>query len=82
MALASKTGRNLVRALVAEDDPGVRRLIVGLLARDGWEAHEAKDGQAVADATTGESVERIDGNDVVARHFWPRDRITGRASRR
>lgn len=39
----------LLRALVAEDDPGVRRLIVALLEMDGWEVREARDGiEAVA----------------------------------
>lgn len=43
------TENRLLRALVAEDDPGIRRLIVGLLEMDGWEVREAVDGdEAVA----------------------------------
>ena len=41
--------RRLLRALVAEDDPGIRRLIAGLLELDGWDVRVAADGdEAVA----------------------------------
>lgn len=36
--------QRLLRALVAEDDPGIRRLIVGMLELDGYEVREAADG--------------------------------------
>lgn len=49
MRLESNTDERLLRALVAEDDPGVRRLIAGLLTMDGWEVREACNGdEAVA----------------------------------
>lgn len=42
-------GHRLLKALVAEDDPGIRRLIAGLLTLDGWDVREASDGaEAVA----------------------------------
>jgi DNA-binding response OmpR family regulator len=45
----SRTDRRLLRALVAEDDAGVRRLIAALLELDGWDVREAADGdEAVA----------------------------------
>ena len=49
MPIESHTEKRLLRALVAEDDPGVRRLIASLLEMDGWEVREAADGdEAVA----------------------------------
>lgn len=49
MVFESPTESRLLRALVAEDDPGIRRLIVGLLEMDGWEVRQAVDGdEAVA----------------------------------
>ncbi len=46
--IESESERRLLRALVAEDDPGIRRLIAGMLELDGWEVCEAEDGaQAV-----------------------------------
>ena len=49
MPIESHTEKRLLRALVAEDDPGVRRLIASLLEMDGWEVREASDGdEAVA----------------------------------
>jgi two-component system, OmpR family, response regulator len=45
----SEAEKKLLRALVAEDDPGVRRLIAGILELDGWSVREAADGdEAVA----------------------------------
>ena len=41
----SPTETRLLRALVAEDDAGIRRLIAGLLRLDGWEVVEAEDGE-------------------------------------
>lgn len=38
-----------MRALVAEDDPGVRRLITALLEVEGWEVRTATDGQEAVD---------------------------------
>lgn len=37
-------GQRLLKALVAEDDPGIRRLIAGLLTMDGWDVREASNG--------------------------------------
>lgn len=34
-----------MRALVAEDDPGIRRLIASMLELDGWEVREVGDGE-------------------------------------
>ena len=49
MPIESRTEKRLLRALVAEDDPGVRRLIASLLELDGWEVREATNGdEAVA----------------------------------
>jgi two-component system response regulator MprA len=49
MQFDSGTERRLLRALVAEDDPGVRHLIVAMLELDGWDVREAADGdEAVA----------------------------------
>ena len=49
MAIDSSTDKRLLRALVAEDDPGIRRLIAGLLEMDGWDVRQAADGnEAVA----------------------------------
>lgn len=49
MHIDSESERRLLRALVAEDDPGIRRLIAGMLELDGWEVREAEDGaEAVA----------------------------------
>lgn len=36
-------------ALVAEDEPGIRALIVSLLTLDGWEVHTTDTGENVAD---------------------------------
>jgi DNA-binding response OmpR family regulator len=44
VAIESKTEKRLLRALVAEDDPGIRRLIAGMLELDGWEVREVSDG--------------------------------------
>jgi len=47
--IENESERRLLRALVAEDDPGIRRLIAGMLELDGWEVREAVDGaEAVA----------------------------------
>ena len=49
MPIQSEAEKKLLRALVAEDDPGVRRLIAGILELDGWSVREAADGaEAVA----------------------------------
>lgn len=45
MRFESSRDKRLLRALVAEDDPGIRRLIVGMLEMDGWEVREAVDGE-------------------------------------
>jgi two-component system KDP operon response regulator KdpE len=37
------------RAVVAEDEPGIRSLIVSLLTLDGWEVHVTDTGENVAD---------------------------------
>jgi two-component system OmpR family response regulator len=44
MARSSPTNDRLLRALVVEDDPGMRRLIVGIMELDGWDVREASDG--------------------------------------
>ncbi len=44
MQIESESERHLLRALVAEDDPGVRRLIAGMLRLDGWDVPEVQDG--------------------------------------
>jgi two-component system response regulator MprA len=49
MPIESRTEKRLLKALVAEDDPGIRRLIAGMLELDGFEVREAADGdEAVA----------------------------------
>jgi DNA-binding response OmpR family regulator len=49
VSIDSHAERRLLRALVAEDDPGVRRLIASLLELDGWDVRQASDGdEAVA----------------------------------
>lgn len=49
MQIENESERRLLRALVAEDDRGIRRLIAGMLELDGWEVREASDGaEAVA----------------------------------
>ena len=49
MPFESPAEKRLLRALVAEDDPGVRHLIVSLLELDGWDVRQAADGdEAVA----------------------------------
>jgi DNA-binding response OmpR family regulator len=49
MPIESDAEKRLLRALVAEDDPGARRLIASLLELDGWLVREAVDGnEAVA----------------------------------
>jgi two-component system OmpR family response regulator len=37
--------KRLLRALVAEMDPGMRRLLAGMLRVDGWDVREAADGE-------------------------------------
>lgn len=49
MQYESRTEKRLMRALVAEDDPGIRRLIAGMLEMDGWDVREAADGQEAVD---------------------------------
>lgn len=44
MHIETESEKGLLRALVAEDDPGIRRLIAGLLRLDGWDVLEAEDG--------------------------------------
>lgn len=44
MTFEADHGRRLLKALVAEDDPGIRRLIAGLLELDGWDVRVAADG--------------------------------------
>jgi two-component system OmpR family response regulator len=44
MARSSPTNDRLLRALVVEDDPGMRRLIVEIMELDGWDVREASDG--------------------------------------
>jgi two-component system OmpR family response regulator len=44
MPIESRSEKRLLRALVAEDDPGIRRLIAGMLELDGWEVREVADG--------------------------------------
>jgi DNA-binding response OmpR family regulator len=44
VAKASESKKRLLRALVAEDDPGMRQLIVGIMELDGWDVREAVDG--------------------------------------
>jgi DNA-binding response OmpR family regulator len=47
--MESNSEKRLLRALVAEDDPGIRRLIAAMLELDGWDVREAGDGaEAVA----------------------------------
>ena len=49
MPIENRVEQRLLRALVAEDDPGIRRLIAGMLELDGFEVREAADGiEAVA----------------------------------
>lgn len=49
MQIERESEHRLLRALVAEDDPGIRRLIASMLELDGWEVREAADGdEAVA----------------------------------
>lgn len=44
MTFEADHGRRLLKALVAEDDPGIRRLIAALLELDGWDVRVAADG--------------------------------------
>lgn len=44
MQIESESERRLLRALVAEDDAGIRKLIAGMLRLDGWDVMEAEDG--------------------------------------
>ena len=44
MTFENDHGQRLLKALVAEDDPGIRRLIAGLLTMDGWDVREACNG--------------------------------------
>ena len=46
---ASTRGRARRLAVVAEDEPGIRSLIVSLLTLDGWEVHVTDTGENVAD---------------------------------
>ena len=49
MPIESHVEKRLLKALVAEDDPGIRRLIAGMLELDGFDVREAADGdEAVA----------------------------------
>ena len=49
MPIESHVEKRLLRALVAEDDPGIRRLIASLLEMDGWDVRQAADGdEAIA----------------------------------
>jgi DNA-binding response OmpR family regulator len=49
MPIESRTEKRLLKALVAEDDPGIRRLIAAMLELDGYDVREAADGdEAVA----------------------------------
>lgn len=49
MQIETESERRLLRALVAEDDAGIRRLIACMLELDGWDVREAVDGaEAVA----------------------------------
>ena len=43
--IESESERRLLRALVAEDDPGIRALIASMLRLDGWDVMEAEDGE-------------------------------------
>ncbi len=45
MQIESESERRLLRALVAEDDPGIRKLIASMLRLDGWDVLEAADGE-------------------------------------
>jgi hypothetical protein len=46
--------RKLVRALHVAEEPGMRKLIVGMLTKDAWDADDVED-EAVADgADTGD----------------------------
>lgn len=40
MRFATESERRLLCALLAEEDPGVQRLIAGLLRLDGWEVRD------------------------------------------
>src|SRR5262245_49229779 len=44
MTKASPSKKRLLRALVVEDDPGMRQLIVGIMEVDGWDVRKARDG--------------------------------------
>lgn len=47
--LSRRRERRRLRALVADDDVGLRRLLAAVLEQDGWEVHCASDGdEAVA----------------------------------
>ena len=49
MPIGSESEHRLLKALVAEDDPGIRRLIAAMLEMHGWEVRQAADGsEAVA----------------------------------
>ena len=53
MPKVSPSDKRLLRALVAEMDPGMRRLLAGMLRVDGWDVREAADGDeavAIADS--------------------------------
>ena len=45
MQFDSESERQLLKALVAEDDPGIRKLIARMLRLDGWDVMEAEDGE-------------------------------------
>lgn len=45
MPIENRVEKRLLRALVAEDDPGIRRLIAGMLELDGFDVREAANGE-------------------------------------
>ena len=45
MEIDTGVGDRLLRALVAEDDPGIRRLIAAMLELDGFDVREAASGE-------------------------------------
>lgn len=53
MVKASENKKRLLRALVVEDDPGMRKLIVGIMELDGWDVREARDGNEAVSIAEG-----------------------------
>ena len=49
MQIETESEKQLLRALVAEDDPGIRKLIASLLRLDGWDVMEAEDGASAVE---------------------------------